>query len=102
MSQPSASPQNHAAGVTPRVPWRLAEVAVIEYPVLRVRFMDGTEGRVVMTPSSMRGVFEPLRDPAFFAQVRLELGAVTWPGELDLAPDAMYQEIKQHGVWTVQ
>jgi hypothetical protein len=24
---------------------------------------------------------------------------VTWPGEIDLAPDAMYAEIKQGGHW---
>jgi hypothetical protein len=26
-------------------------------------------------------------------------GAVTWPGEIDLAPDAMYAEIKRGGHW---
>lgn len=37
-------------------------------------------------------VFEPLRDPAFFAQVRvdLELGTVVWPNGADLAPDALH------------
>ena len=29
----------------------------------------------------------------------VEHGAVTWPGELDLAPDAMYREIKKNGFW---
>jgi hypothetical protein len=24
---------------------------------------------------------------------------VTWPGELDLAPDAMHEAIKQQGEW---
>jgi hypothetical protein len=32
-----------------------------------------------------------------FEQAYLDLGMVTWPGEIDLAPDAMYREIKQHG-----
>jgi len=26
-------------------------------------------------------------------------GFVSWPDEIDLAPDAMYDEIKQHGEW---
>ncbi len=26
-------------------------------------------------------------------------GAVTWPGEIDLAPDAMYLEIEAAGIW---
>jgi len=40
-----------------------------------------------------------MADPARFVEVYVEHGAVTWPGELDLAPDAMYQEIKNHGEW---
>nr|WP_143002361.1 DUF2442 domain-containing protein [Nitrosospira sp. Nl5] len=45
------------------------------------------------------GVFAALADPEIFAQAHVELGAVTWPGELDLAPDAMHDEIEKNGVW---
>jgi len=48
------------------------------------------------------GVFVALRDPAVFAQAYIEHGVVTWPGELDLAPDAMYDEIKANGSWIVE
>jgi hypothetical protein len=36
-----------------------------------------------------------LRDPAYFAQVRVapELGAVTWPNGADLYPDVLYGRI---------
>jgi hypothetical protein len=51
--------------------------------------------------SSKAGLFAALSDPTLFAQVTLDMGAVTWPGELDLAPDAMYSAIKEHGVWTL-
>lgn len=54
---------------------------------------------MAMVNSSEAGVFVALRDEALFHQVRLEWGVVAWPGELDLAPDAMYEEIKQHGEW---
>jgi hypothetical protein len=47
------------------------------------------------------GVFEKLRDPVLFSQVFLDRGAVTWFGEIDLAPDAMYDEIREHGCWVV-
>jgi len=43
------------------------------------------------------GVFQALRDPAVFRQVHLDHGAVTWPGEIDLAPDAMYDDIRNTG-----
>ena len=36
------------------------------------------------------------------AQARVEDGFVTWPGDLDLAPDAMYQAIKNHGEWVLR
>lgn len=52
-----------------------------------------------MVQSSGAGVFAALRDPVLFAQVRLDLGAVTWPGDLDLAPDAMHAAIQERGEW---
>jgi hypothetical protein len=36
------------------------------------------------------------------AQVSIDHGAVTWPGDIDLAPDAMYDEIKARGIWVVE
>ncbi len=72
---------------------------------LWVRFNDGTEGEVDMAGfvrSSRAGVFAALRDERLFRQVRLEWGAVSWPGELDLAPDAMYEAIKAHGEWVLE
>lgn len=46
-------------------------------------------------------LFEPLRDPTFFSQLRATHGVVTWPNGADLAPDAMYDAIREHGVWIV-
>jgi hypothetical protein len=71
---------------------------------LKVTFADGLTGtadlsRLVQSPQA--GVFAALRDPSIFAQVRLEYGAVTWPGELDLAPDAMHAGILANGEWSL-
>ena len=49
--------------------------------------------------SDNAGIFAQLRDPAVFAQAHVEYGVVVWPGEIDLAPDAMYNEIKKQGQW---
>jgi hypothetical protein len=71
---------------------------------LKVRFIDGVEGEVHMEgllTSPSVGVFAPLRDERIFAKVYLRWGAVTWPGELDLAPDAMHDDIKSRGVCIV-
>jgi hypothetical protein len=72
---------------------------------LGVRFNDGTEGTVELADflnSPSAGVFSALRNESLFRQARIELGAVTWPGNLDLAPDAMHREIKAHGRWVVR
>lgn len=69
---------------------------------LLVRFADGTAGQVRFEASHLTGVFEALKDPTVFAQARIEAGAVTWPGDLDLAPDAMYREIKSRGEWVLR
>ena len=69
---------------------------------LRVRHNDGVAGVVDMSRlihAAHAGVFAMLKDEAVFRQVFLDLGAVAWPGEIDLAPDAMHDEIAAHGEW---
>lgn len=59
---------------------------------LRVRFDDGTEGVVdVAEMVEFTGVFEPLRQPKFFAKASLnaELGTVCWPNNADLDSDVL-------------
>ena len=101
-----APQENPAASVTPtihfRAPWRVESLEVLGDFALRVRFVDGVEGKVRMQrliSSPGAGVFAALADAAVFAKAHVEHGAVTWPGEIDLAPDAMHAAIKAHGVW---
>lgn len=66
--------------------------------------MDGTKGYVDLSArvaSNSAGVFSALKDESFFLQVYVDYGAVTWPGDTDLAPDAMYDSIKAQGEWTL-
>lgn len=79
--------------------WDVVEVKPLEALGLFVRFTDGLMGEVRFKPEHLSGVFEPLKGPAYFKQVYVDHGAVAWPGQIDLAPDAMYQEIKAKGVW---
>ena len=81
--------------------WDVVEVKPLEALGLFVRFTDGLTGEVRFKPEHLSGVFEPLKDPAYFKQVYVDHGAVAWPGQIDLAPDAMYQEIKANGVWVL-
>jgi hypothetical protein len=60
--------------------------------VLRLEFDDGTT-RDVDLEDELRGpVFEPLRDPRLFRQVRVdeELGTIVWPNGADMDPDVLY------------
>jgi hypothetical protein len=40
--------------------------------------------------------------PIVFQQAHIDGGAVTWPGHVDLAPDAMYEAIKSRGEWVLR
>lgn len=81
--------------------WDVTEVTVQTSTALRVRFHDGLEGQVEFLPSAFRGVFARLKDPQAFQQARVQDGVLTWPGELDLAPDAMHEAIAAHGKWVL-
>jgi hypothetical protein len=109
--QPNANTQSDRTpevepAIKPTVPWRLTSVAVLPDARLHVVFVDGTAGEVhlksfLSSPTIEGTVFEALRDPAIFAQAQVILGAVQWPNGPDLAPDAMYDAIRQHGVWVL-
>jgi len=58
-----------------------------------VRFQNGLSGRLQLDPEELTGVLSPLQEIRFFNQVYVDLGAVVWPGDIDLAPNAMYQRI---------
>jgi uncharacterized protein YegP (UPF0339 family) len=59
---------------------------------LRVRFDDGSERIVDLTDALWGEMGEPLRDPKFFRQVRVdpELRTVVWPNGFDLDPDVLH------------
>ena len=68
---------------------------------LRIRFDDGVEGEIdVAQEVEFFGVFEPLADPAFFAQVRVDpdLGTVVWPNGADLDPIVLHARVTGQAV----
>ncbi|MBP1933237.1 DUF2442 domain-containing protein [Ammoniphilus resinae] len=60
---------------------------------LFVHFDNGEQKFVNINPH-MDGVLDILKNPEFFRKVYVdeELRTVTWPGELDLDPDSLYEE----------
>jgi hypothetical protein len=75
-------------------------VTVIGDHELRLLFEDGTVGDVAFGDDEWRGVLAPLRDPELFAQVRVDpqAGTLVWPGELDMAPEALYEQARKRQV----
>jgi uncharacterized protein DUF2442 len=74
---------------------RVVSVRPLDLYRLDVAFDDGVQGVVSLKDRLFGPVFEPLRDRALFLQVFVdEFGAVGWPNGADLAPDALYQQIR--------
>ena len=83
----------------------VAEVTTGQDYTLHVSFFDGLTGEVQMREmifSEDAGVFAALRDENTFRSVGISFGAVTWTNGLDLAPDAMHDEIERNGIWVLR
>jgi hypothetical protein len=73
--------------------WDVVEVTPEPDYCLFVRFKDGLSGRVRLNREELTGALGPLQDMDFFRRVYIDSGAVAWPGDIDLAPDAMYAQV---------
>jgi hypothetical protein len=71
---------------------RIVGVTVIPPFGLRLEFEDGIIRIVDLEPVLYGGMHGPLRDPAVFAQVRLDSDwhTVVWPNDADFQPDTLY------------
>jgi Protein of unknown function (DUF2442) len=72
--------------------------AVVGEHMLRVLFSDGTVGDIDFSAERWTGVLAPLNDPAYFAEVTVDLvaGTVAWPDGIDLVPEPLYEQAKAH------
>lgn len=69
------------------------EVEYLDDYRLRLEFEDGAKGVVdVSQLVQLTGVFAPLEDRAYFAQVRVnpDIGTICWANGADLDPDVLY------------
>jgi len=76
-----------------RIP-RVTNVEVRPPHGLRVTFDDGLTRDVDLADELWRPVFEPLRDPTFFAQVFVDHGTVAWPNGVDLDPLVLHGDFE--------
>jgi len=103
MPSQTTAQENPAAGVTLAAPWRIRAVSVLPDYRLAVTFCDGRNGIVdcaSILSSTSPGIYAPLVAPDFFAQVKLELGALTWPNGADLDPGWLHAELADRKLWS--
>ena len=64
---------------------------------IEVEFSDGTQGVISLKDRLFGPVFEPLKDPDYFEQLTInEFGVICWPNGADIAPDTLYEKIKDN------
>jgi hypothetical protein len=70
---------------------KIVEVKPLPAYRLELKFESGESGVVDLSDFVGRGVFAAWEVPEVFEQVAVTTeGAVEWPGELDMCPDALY------------
>jgi hypothetical protein len=76
-------------------------VEVIGPHALRLRFEDGVVREVDLSGITEGEMYGPLRDPEFFAQVRLnnEIETIEWPNGADFDPETLYHWEKYRSAW---
>ncbi len=71
----------------------VTRVQVVGPYSLELDFDNGARKRVNLRRELYGPIFEPLRDPAYFALAYLDPDSrtVTWPNRADIAPDYLYE-----------
>lgn len=75
----------------------LIDATVADAYVVHVRFDDGLSADVDLSYLLERGgVFEPLRDIAYFRRLQAdrEAGTIVWPNDADIAPETLYERAR--------
>ncbi|MDP3582053.1 MAG: DUF2442 domain-containing protein [Ignavibacteria bacterium] len=74
----------------------LEEVKYKHGYILEVAFVDGTKGEVNLEEYAKKGgVFSSFTNIEFFKKVFIhpELKVLTWPDEIDIAPETIYLKV---------
>ncbi len=104
MPNQTTTQENSAAGVIAAAPWRIQAVSVLPDFRLALTFRDGLTG--IADFSSLKigkdnGIYEPLANADFFAQVQIELGTLTWPNGADMDPAWLHDNLATNKTWSV-
>lgn len=70
-------------------------VEPIENYQLKIRLSDGREGVFDVKLYLETGVFQELKDSAYFRRVKASFGGVVWPNEQDFSPETIECELRK-------
>ena len=59
---------------------------------LLLTFNSGERRRFDMRPYLHYPVFRRLENAGYFSLARVDYGTVTWPGDIDIAPETLYDQ----------
>lgn len=68
----------------------VSDVKPLPNYILQLTFSNGEQKRFDMTPYLQYPVFQCLKNPGFFKLAKVDYGTVTWPGDVDIAPETLY------------
>ena len=72
----------------------VVNVSVAPNYVLHLEFENGEKRIFDMAPYMEKRPFVVLKGCALFEQARVEYGTVVWPGNIDIAPETLYDRSK--------
>ncbi|CAN5407355.1 hypothetical protein BH09PSE6_BH09PSE6_16200 [soil metagenome] len=80
--------------------WNVTHICALAEGRLHLEFKDGSVGVVKLPDDLFSGTFGQLARPSYFAKVKLRGGVPTWPDGEQLAPDALWEDVKALGTAT--
>ena len=73
---------------------KITEANPVDHFRVFLRFDDGASGTVDLSHLAGRGVFRAWLQEGVFEQLSISpIGALQWPGDLDLCPDSLYLQM---------